>query len=173
MTLYTRKKLQEEANLVRENLDAQALAIFNDLMTRIPIPTSVTPVANVVEKDRGFIFKGRQSVLVCVSSEGALEQFKEEGDEIKKQQFPTYEETNRYCAGTKGLLELLVRYERVDTEKAIITATPDAVVYRNNRASCLLEDLKDSSYGNDRVVVVSIVYKDGFAAFTFQETVNH
>lgn len=171
MSLYTRKKLQQEAQLVREKLDLKAVEIFNELLMRMPIPTSVAPIANPVDKDHGFAFRSKNSALICVSSPDMLTQFKEEKHEIIKQQFPTFEEANRYCARTKGLIELLVRFEWMETEKAIISATPDACVYRNDRASCQVEDLKDS-YDNERIVIVSIVYDDGFAAFTFKETLD-
>lgn len=172
MSLYPRKRLRLEAQIVRENLDSEAIQIFDDLLSRLPPITFTAPLPNNVRGDSGIMFKGKNAALIVVLSPGMLEQYSMEAEDVKQQQFATFEETSRYCRGTQGLLELLVRYQCIKTEKAIISTIPDSHIYRNNRASCLPEDLVSDYYDNKRTVISSVVFKDGFAAFTFEETIK-
>lgn len=166
------EKLLEPA---REKLDLKANEILNDLVSKLPMLERIVPI----EPDSEFLtscigFQGKDCSVVIASYELALFEFAKEGNQklVEKNRFATFAENRLYCEGTDGcLLELLIRYGDVKTDKAIISSTPDVCVWRKDKASLKPEDLLDS-YGDERAVVTTLVFDSGFIAFTFQKKVK-
>lgn len=160
---------------VRQKLDAKAVEILDDLLDKLPSLKKMMPIRGdeeIVTSCVGFQ-AGNHNVIIA-NYDGAMSEFAKEGnlELVKKNQFNTFNENRLYCEGTKGcLLELLIRYRYIETEKAVIASTPDVCIWRQGKASLEPEDLL-TTYDEERTVVTTVVFDSGFIAFTFQEKIK-
>ena len=176
MTKHIRAKFEKLLQSAKEKLDSKAIEILDDLVDKLPSLERITPI----EPDSDFLtsctgFQGKDCSVVIASYDGALNEFAKEGNQemVAKNQFATFTENRLYCEGTNGyLLELLIRYGNVKTDKAIISTTPDVCIWRKGKASLEPEDLLDSYGDGERAVITTVVFDSGFIAFTFQKKVK-
>lgn len=168
-------QIQECLKPIMDILDAEAIKIINNLLKRLLPLKKIVPL----KLDNEFIssgigFQGNAGTVSIASYDNALSEFVEEENLalIKKNQFNSFAENRLYCEGTFGcLLELLIQYRYIETEKTIIFTTADVCSWRSGQASIEQEDLL-SVYGEKRTVVTTIIYDAGFIAFTFEDNIR-
>lgn len=173
MNLNLRKKFSQQLLLAKRSLDDQANEILDDVIARCEKPTIMKLI------DESVSFKGPTTTIAFGHCVGLIEMLNVKDEctgrtsleDIQKDQLITFEENKLYTSGTTGLLELLVRYRYITTEKAIIATSPDICVFRNSQASIIPKDLEDNYYDNTRSVKVMILFKDGFVAFDFTQKI--
>jgi hypothetical protein len=171
----THVQFKKTIKTYRAALDPAAVEILDDLIARLYPLKKSTPFEDESKViNRGVRFVGDHCNVVITTHDVSKNELVKEGnlELIKTQQFDTFAENRMYCEGTDGLLlELLTRYRFVETEKAIITATPNVCVWRDGKASLTSEDLTNF-YDENRMVVTTIVFDGGFIVFTFEKKVK-
>lgn len=180
--LQAKKQTQKKHELVKselhrrlqeftQGLDAAALEIIEDLVGRLGVLNNMdTPEGIDVIDVVGFNSE-RAGVIFGTIDAAKREDIEVDVNKLVEKQFSTFAETALYTEGTQELIGLLMRYHRVKTEKAVITAVPDSVEYRDDRAVITRESVKED-YGNTRVVYISIIFDVGFMMFGFEEKVQ-
>jgi hypothetical protein len=154
-----------------KGLDAEALEIVEDLVGRLgELNNMDTPDGLDVVDVVGF--NGEHAGVIFGTIDAAKrEDIEVDIDKLVERQFATFAETALYTEGTHDLIGLLMRYHRIKTEKAVITAVPDSSTYHDGRPVITREHLKED-YDNTRVVYISIIFDAGFMMFGFEEKVR-
>lgn len=158
-------KLQEKIAELRPFFDESVTSIVDELLTR------VQPFNSCSLNEGVHQFVSKLQIVSVALYPDALKLFKEEAlEDTISGQFSTFKEDALYCEGTTGLLELLTRFRKVQTETSLVLASPAAAAMTNGKAVIAREDL-ECMYDDKRSILVIVVVKEGFISFYFEEKI--
>lgn len=170
------EKLQEVLHNLQAILDPQAIEIVTEL-SKLCRPLSDTYRMHEEGIATTIAFRANNGGMLITDFKGAeRENLETDIEKLKKKQFLTFNENDRFCFGTTHLLGILTQYHNVKTEKATIMAHPDSFVHNGNGQATFtqkdIEDFGDIKNEESRAIYVSVLHEHGLIMFAFFEDVK-
>lgn len=172
----TSEKLQEVLHNLQAILDPETIEIITELSKKCR-PLNDTYCINEEGVATTIAFRANNGGMLITDFKGAeRENLETDVEKLKKKQFLTFNENDRFCYGTSHLLGILTQYHYVKTEKATIMAHPDAFIHNGNGQAIFtqkdIEDYGDMTLQDSRAIYVSVLHEHGLIMFAFFEDVK-